>query len=168
MLRNCILCTHSFKQKPDDTNKATKALKPLSAFKTPCTYFFFFAESASSSWATRKRIRTKLYSYSLKFKKVLLRVWFKNESYATIRFYDNFSHFSHLRTMLSASDLSQNPERSGLGGASAWAPVLCVLSYALSTSISMSGHMVKMDVCVHNVSPGNSGRTRWMMWGGYL
>lgn len=66
--------------------------------------------------------------------------------------------------MLSASNLSQNPERSGLGGAGAWAPVLCVLCYALPTSISMSRHMVKMDVCVHNVSPGNSGRIRWMMW----
>lgn len=72
-------------------------------------------------------------------------------------------HFNQLRTMLSASDLSQNPERSGLGGTSAWAPVLCVLRYALPTSISMSGHMVKMDVCLHDVFPGNSGRTGWMI-----
>lgn len=81
-----------------------------------------------------------------------------------MRVYDNFSQFSNLHTMLSASDLSQNPERSGLGGACAWTPVLCVLRYALPTSISMSGHMVKMDICVHNMSPGDSGRTRWMMW----
>lgn len=71
-------------------------------------------------------------------------------------------HFSQQRTVLGASDLSQNPERPGLGGAGAWAPVLCVLRYALPAGISMSGHMVKMDVCVHNVFPGSSGRTGWM------
>lgn len=58
--------------------------------------------------------------------------------------------------MLSSSDLSQNLERSGLSSAGAWAPVLCVLHNALPAGISMSGHMVKMDVSVHNVFSGNS------------
>lgn len=65
-------------------------------------------------------------------------------------------HFHFCRTVLRACDLSQNPERSGLGGARAWTPVLCVLHYALSTGISVSRHMVKMDVCVHNMFPRNT------------
>lgn len=60
---------------------------------------------------------------------------------------------SQEHTILSASDLSQNPERSGLGGASTWAPVLGVLHYALSAGISVTGNMVKMDVCIHNMFP---------------
>lgn len=63
------------------------------------------------------------------------------------------------RTVLSACDLGQNPEGSGLGGAGPGTPVLCVLSDALPAGIGMSGYVVKMDVCVHNVSPGNSGKT---------
>lgn len=64
------------------------------------------------------------------------------------------------RTVLGACDLGQNPEGSGLGGAGTGTPVLRVLCDALPAGVSMSGHMVKVDVCVHNVSPGNSGRTR--------
>lgn len=66
------------------------------------------------------------------------------------------SHQQH--TILSTSDLGQNLEWSGLGGASTGAPVLCVLRYALPASISMTRHMVKMYVSVHNMFPGNSGR----------
>lgn len=68
-------------------------------------------------------------------------------------------NFSQSRTILGAGDLSQDLERSGLGGAGAWAPVLRVLGYALPAGISMSGHMVKMDICVHDVFPGHSGGT---------
>lgn len=62
-------------------------------------------------------------------------------------------------TVLGASDLGQNPKGSGLRGAGPGTPVLCVLSDALPAGVGMSGYVVKMDVCVHNVSPGNSGRT---------
>lgn len=58
--------------------------------------------------------------------------------------------------MLSASDLRQNLEGSRLGGPGAWAPVLCVLRYAFPAGISMGGHMVKMNICVHNMFPGSS------------
>lgn len=63
------------------------------------------------------------------------------------------------RTLLGARNLGQNPEGSGLGGAGAGTPVLRVLSDALSAGVGMSGYVVKMDVCVHNVSSGNSGGT---------
>lgn len=63
-------------------------------------------------------------------------------------------------TILGARDLGQNPEGFGLGGAGPRTPVLCVLSDALPAGVGMSGYVVKLDVCVHNVSPGNSGRTQ--------
>lgn len=59
------------------------------------------------------------------------------------------------RTPLGAGDLSQNPEGSGLGGPRAWMPILCVLHYAHSAGISMSGYMVEINFCVHNVLPGS-------------
>lgn len=59
-------------------------------------------------------------------------------------------------TVLSAGDLGQNPERLGLSGAGSWAPVLRVLGDALPAGVRVSGHVVEVDVSVHDVFPGDS------------
>lgn len=64
-------------------------------------------------------------------------------------------------TVLSASNLSQNPEGSGLGGPGSWAPVLRVLHYPLLAGISMTGHMVELNVRFHNVFPWSTGEGQY-------
>lgn len=113
------------------------------AFSLPCTYFVFLAVSASSFWTAR----------AITLDKASQLLSLVNSLYALIL---HVLYCSQEYTILSSSDLSQNPERSGLGGASTWAPVLGVLHYALSAGISVTGNMVKMDVCIHNMFPRHS------------
>ena len=68
--------------------------------------------------------------------------------------------FSSLTLSFGASDLRQDPEGPGLGGPAPWAPVLRVLHDALPAGVSVGGHVVEVDVCLHHVFPGSPGTTR--------
>lgn len=59
-------------------------------------------------------------------------------------------------TVLSAGDLGQNPKGPGLSIAGPWAPVLRVLGDALPAGVRVRGHVVEMDVGVHDVFSGDS------------
>lgn len=55
--------------------------------------------------------------------------------------------------MISASDLGEDAEGAGLGGARAGVPVLRVLNQPLLAGVAVRGRVVELRVGIHNVLP---------------
>lgn len=57
----------------------------------------------------------------------------------------------HSLTMLSPSDLGQDPKRARLSGASPWMPVFSILNQSLLAGITVSRYVIKLCITLHNV-----------------
>lgn len=55
--------------------------------------------------------------------------------------------------MISASDLGEDAEGAGLGGACAGVPVLGVLNQPLLAGVAVGGRVVELSVGIHDVLP---------------